>query len=369
MSENKPSVLYVDDVPVNLVLFKETFKHDFDITLTEYPKEALKIIEEKEIQVIISDQRMPEMTGIELLEIVADKYPDIRRYLLTAFTDTDTVIDAVNVGRVHGYIKKPFKADEVRATILNSLEVYHLKKKNGQMLIELEKVNAELLNMDGLKSEIINSISNEISPPLNRIMGTLHLLKSKIEGDELTEVVNILDQSVFKLEEFSTLAQQISILKSPGYELEKQQVSLKQVVQFSAIETSEELKEMDISLKKQLDASDKQLNGDSDLLVSCVVNLIRFAKEHSGKNGEILISCSMQNGELECEIEDGGANYSATLFGILNDQFSTKNNPLNLSMGIGLAVSQIIMDAHGGHLIFKKTSGDKGKMKMVFPNE
>jgi K+-sensing histidine kinase KdpD len=312
---------------------------------------------------------MPEMTGIELLEIVADKYPDIRRYLLTAFTDTETVIEAVNVGRVHGYIKKPFKADEIRATILNSLEIYLLKKKNGQMLIELEKVNAELLNMDGLKSEIINSISNEISPPLNRIMGTLHLLKAKIEGDELTEVVNILDQSVFKLEEFSTLAQQISILKSPGYKLEKQQVSLVQVIQFSAIETSEELKDMDISLKKQLDSDDNQINGDSDLLVSCVVNLIRFAKEHISNNEEILITSSVQDGNVVCQIEDGGANYSDTLFGILSDQFSTKNNPLNLAMGIGLAVSQIIMDAHGGHLIFEKASGEKGNMKMVFPNE
>lgn len=369
MPENKPAVLYVDDVPVNLVLFKETFKHDFDITLTEYPQEALKIIAEKEIQVIISDQRMPEMTGIELLEIVADKYPDIRRYLLTAFTDTETVIDAVNVGRVHGYIRKPFKADEVRTTINNSLEVYLLKKKNQQILKELEKVNAELLDMDGLKSEIINSISNEISPPLNRIMGTLHLLKTKIEGDELTEVVNILDQSVFKLEQFSTLARQISVLKSPGFSLEKQQVSLKQVIQFSAIETSEELKDLDISLKKQLDSSDQQINGDSDLLVSCLVSLIRFAKEHCKDNGEIIISTSMQDGEVECQIEDGGANYSDTLFGILSDQFSTKNNPLNLAMGIGLAVSQIIVDAHGGHLIFEKTSGEQGKMKMVFPNE
>jgi len=200
-------------------------------------------------------------------------------------------------------------------------------------------------------------------------MGTLHLLKTKIEGDELTEVVNILDQSVFKLEQFSSMAQQISLLKSPGFSLEKQQVSLKQVIQFSAIETSEELKDLDISLNKELDSSDHQINGDSDLLVSCLVNLIRFAKEHCKDNGEITISSSTQEGEMACQIEDGGVNYSETLFDILSDQFSTKNNPLNLAMGIGLAVSQIIMDAHGGHLIFENTSGEKGKMKMVFPNE
>jgi len=369
MSENKPAVLYVDDVPVNLILFKETFRNDFDITLTEFPKEALKILEEKEIQVIISDQRMPEMTGIELLEIVAEKFPDIRRYLLTAFTDAETVIEAVNVGRVHGYIKKPLKADEIRATIKSSLEVLFLRKKNQQILEELEEVNAELLNMDGLKSEIINSIRNEISPPLNQIMGTLHLLKNKIEGDELTEVVNILDQSVFKLEQFSTLAQQISTLKSPGFSLDKQQVSIKQVIQYGAIETSEELKDLEISLEKQLDEANHQVNGESDLLVSCLVNLIRFAREHTDNNGEITLTTTEYDGEVECHIVDGGNNYSDTLFNILTDHFSTNNIPLNLTMGIGLAVSQIIMEAHGGHLVFEKTEGDRGKMKMVFPNE
>ncbi len=369
MSLNKPAVLYVDDVPVNLILFKETFKNDFDLTLTEYPQEALKILEEKEIQVIISDQRMPEMTGIELLEIVSEKYPDIRRYLLTAFTDAETVIEAVNVGRVHGYIKKPLKADEIRATIKSSLEVYFLRKKNQQILEELEKVNAELLNMDGLKSDIINTIRNEISPPLNQIMGTLHLLKNKIEGDELTEVVNILDQSVYKLEQFSTLAQQISTLKTPGFSLEKQAVSLKQMVQYGDIETSEELKDLDINLIKQLDGANHQVYGESDLLVSCLVNLIRFAREHTGSHGEILITIAEQDGTVECHIVDGGNNYSDTLFKILSEQFSTNNIPLDLTMGIGLAVSQIIMEAHGGHLVFEKADGTRGKMKMVFPNE
>jgi K+-sensing histidine kinase KdpD len=369
MDQDKPSVLYVDDVSVNLILFKETFKNDFDITLTEFPQEALSILEEKEIQVVVSDQRMPEMTGIELLKIVEEKYPDIRRYLLTAFTDAETVIEAINVGHVHGYIKKPFDSNEVRATITNSLEVYLLRKKNQQMLEELEKVNAALLDMDGLKSEIINSISNEISNPLNRIMGTLHLLKAKIEGDELTEVVNILDQSVFKLEQFSLLARQISVLKSPGYTLGKQKVSIKQVMQYSAIETSEELKDLEISLKKETDSTEYFVSGDSDLLVSCLVNLIRFAREHTGKNGEISLTCSKQNGEIECQLMDGGSNYPDTLLGILSDQFSIKETPLNLTMGIGLAASQMIMEIHGGHLIFEKAKGETGKMKMVFPDE
>jgi response regulator RpfG family c-di-GMP phosphodiesterase len=138
MEQDKPTVLYVDDLPMNLKLFEATFRKDYDIILTESPLEALKILEEKEIQVLVSDQRMPEMSGTELLEIVSEKYPDTRRYLLTAFTDTETVIEAVNVGRVHGYIKKPMEANEIRRSISSSLEIYHLRKKNRQILEELE---------------------------------------------------------------------------------------------------------------------------------------------------------------------------------------------------------------------------------------
>ena len=369
MVQEKPTVLYVDDLPMNLKLFEATFKKDYNIILSETPSEVLQILEEKEIQVLVSDQRMPNMSGTELLEIVSEKYPDVRRFLLTAYTDTETVIEAVNRGRVHGYIKKPLHADEIRQSIKNSLEVYHLRKKNKQILKELETANTELLNMDGLKSEIINSISSEISNPLNRIMGTLHLLKSKIEGDELTEVVNILDQSVFKLEQFSMLAQQISILKTPGFNLKNSDVSLKQVIQFGAIETKEELKEQGINLKRNPEIPDIKVEGDSGLLVSCLVSLIRFAKEHTETNGEIRVFAESQQGGIACLVADQGGNYPDGVFDVLTNHFSEKDAPLSLTMGIGLAVSQMIMEAHGGHVIFQKTQETHGQLIMVFHHE
>lgn len=367
MAKDKPTVLYVDDLEMNLKLFDATFRKDYDIILTESPKEALKILQEKEVQVLVSDQRMPEMTGTELLQIAAEQFPDVRRFLLTAFTDLDTVIEAVNRGRIHGYIKKPIQVDEIRHTINASLELYYLRKKNKQILEELEKVNQELLNMDGLKSEIIHTISNEISTPLNRIMGTLHLLKTKIEGDELTEVVNILDRSVFKLEQFSLLTKQITLLKSPGFQLERNKVSLQQVIQFGSIETSEELREQGIRLTKSAGEADHEVEGDSSLLISCLVNLILFAREHTEQDGSISIDSFSRDGELVCQVEDQGANYSDALFTILANQYSSSDKPLNLTTGIGLAVSQMIMEAHGGNLIFEKSSGNCGSMRMIFP--
>ena len=363
MAQDLATVMYVDDMPMNLKLFEATFGRDYNIILTESPREALKILEEKEVQVLVSDQRMPEMIGTELLEIVAEKYPDIRRFLLTAYTDTETVIEAVNVGKVHGYIKKPMNNKAVRNSINNALESYYLRKKNRQILEELRLAHEELKNLDDLKSEMIQTISSELSTPLNRIMGTLHLLKNKIEGDELSKAVNILDQSVFKLEQFSLLASQISRLRSSQFKLERKKVSLKQVIQFSAIETSEELKDQDMLLNRDPESQDLEVEGDSGLLVSCVVYLIRFAREHPEDGGEISIVIRI------CMIEDQGILYSEAVVEFMNEYFTGESGPLDLSMGLSLAVSRLIMEAHGGQLQFTLSEEGKGQMNMIFPHE
>jgi len=369
MPQNQATVLYVDDMPMNLKLFEATFRKDYHIIITESPRQALKILEETEVQVLVSDQRMPEMIGTELLEIVAAKYPDIRRFLLTAYTDTETVIEAVNVGKVHGYIKKPMNNQEVRNSINTVLESYYLKQKNKQIVEELRKAHEDLKNLDDLKSEMIQTISSELSSPLNRIMGTLHFLKNKIEGDDLSEAVNILDQSVFKLEQFSLLAGQISSLRSSEFQLERKKVSLKQVIQFSAIETSEELKDQDILLNREQGSPELDVEGDSGLLVSCLVYLIRFAKDHTEDGGDIHIVTQMSEGKKTCMVEDQGKMYSDAILEYMAEYFTGDSGPLNLNMGISLAVCRQIMEAHEGNLKFTLSEEGKGQMHMIFPHE
>ncbi len=366
-SNFKANVLYVDDLQTNLILFQATFEKDYNIILAESARDALDILKEQEVHVLVTDQRMPDMTGTELLEIVAKKYSDVRRFLLTAFTDFETVVEAVNKGRIHGYINKPLQADEVRISINNSLEMYQLRKKNQQIMQELEVANRELMSIDGLKSEIIKVISQEIRTPLNRIMGTLHMLKDKIEGQELSEVINILDNSVSKLEEFSSMTEQISILKSPGHELKISEVPLKQVIEYSMIEVSGELKEKGIKLDLQTGIEGFAIQGESYLLVSCLVNLIRNAIEHCSPNGSITISAGEVDGKVICEVIDQGNEYSDQLFNDLANQFSSDETKLNLNLGIELGLAQMIMEAHRGRIHFERTKENYGSVKMIFP--
>ncbi len=369
MSQSKdtqPNVLYVDDLQTNLILFQATFERDYHIILAESAAKALEIMKEEEIQVLVTDQRMPDMTGTELLEIVSKEYPEVRRFLLTAFTDFETVVEAVNKGHIHGYVNKPLQAEEVRLSINNSLEMYYLRKRNKEMMMELEHANQELMGLDGMKSEIIKVISQEIRNPLNRIMGTLHLLKDKMEGQELAGVINILDSSVSRLEEFSSMTEQISILKSPGHTLDIKELNLKQVIEYGMIEVSEDLKEKEITLDLQNHTPDMTIHGESDLLVSCLVNILRNAMNHTGKGETITIITTRSDRQVICEVIDQGKNYSEKLLEDLTSQLTETDHKLNLNLGIDLALSQMIMEAHGGNILFEKANGSKASVKMLF---
>ena len=144
MSEAKISVLYVDDEENNLRSFRATFRRDFDVHTAVSGEEGIRVVEENQIDVIITDQRMPGMTGIDFLEQVLQKNPDPIRMLLTGYSDINAVIDAINKGQVYRYLTKPWNEGELKAAILNAFEVYSLRKENKELMVKLERANEQL---------------------------------------------------------------------------------------------------------------------------------------------------------------------------------------------------------------------------------
>lgn len=143
MSE-KINVLYIDDEVNNLTSFKATFRRNFNITTAESADEGLKILEREFIHVILSDQRMPKMTGIEFFESIQNIYPNPIRILMTGYTDINAVIDAINRGQVYKYLTKPWVEDDVKIFVEKAFEVYRLRKENMDLTTKLMEVNKKL---------------------------------------------------------------------------------------------------------------------------------------------------------------------------------------------------------------------------------
>ncbi len=135
----RPPVLYVDDEDDHLELFERTFEDYYDIHPARSAREALRILGCREIHLVISDQRMPGMTGVQLLEAIQAEHSDPVRIILTSYTDVDAIIKAVNAGRIYRFITKPWDARELKIVLDRALESYDLKIRNQRLLAELEE--------------------------------------------------------------------------------------------------------------------------------------------------------------------------------------------------------------------------------------
>ncbi|MHA7128023.1 response regulator [Algoriphagus namhaensis] len=143
-TQEKIRILYVDDEENNLQAFRATFRRDYKIHLAIDAKEGRKILETEEIDLIITDQRMPEETGVEFLESIIPIHPNPIRILLTGYTDIQAVIDAINKGQVYHYLTKPWEEDYLRTVIKNAFEVYSLRRENERLTNALIKTNEQL---------------------------------------------------------------------------------------------------------------------------------------------------------------------------------------------------------------------------------
>ena len=144
MNQTKSKILYIDDEVHNLNAFRTSFRRDYEIFTAISAEAGRKILEGNEINVIITDQRMPGVTGIEFLESILDEYPDPPRILLTGYADINAVIDAINKGSVYKYVQKPWDDDELRTTINSALELYMLNKQKEDLTKKLLITNEQL---------------------------------------------------------------------------------------------------------------------------------------------------------------------------------------------------------------------------------
>ena len=128
MDSKDITILYIDDEMNNLVSFKAVFRIKYNIHIAISAEEARKILQEKTIHIIITDQRMPKMTGVEFLESILNEYPDPMRILLTGYADMNAVIDAVNKGKIFHYLSKPWTEEELDMTISKAYEIYRKKR-------------------------------------------------------------------------------------------------------------------------------------------------------------------------------------------------------------------------------------------------
>jgi two-component system NtrC family sensor kinase len=348
-------VLFVDDESANLLVCEATCSETFNVITAQSAAEALELLKREEVAVIVADQRMPGMTGVELLERVRNEYPDVSRLLITAYVDMPATIDAINRGHVRRYIRKPWEPVELKATIRDAFEVYEMGKK--LRLLERRLTNTERIYSLGV---IAASIGHELRNPISGILAGLQA--ANIELDDLDKnrasaegvrggIGNLRDA----LGDVAESARRVRDIVS-GIELSaKVQTELKIVDLGEVIRLALKLVYMELrrtaSLKLDV-ASPARVSGTKTKLGQVVLNLLVNAV-HAVANGSpssqtIAVRVVTRDGWVTLEVSDSGTGvHERDQERIFDPFFTTK---ADAGTGMGLAISRAIAQELGGTL-------------------
>lgn len=146
-------IMIVDDEPANLRTLERLFRQDHQVVTALSGAEALALLEQHDIALLISDQRMPAMTGIELMKKTVAIRPQMVKILLTGYTDVDALIDAINSGLVYRYLTKPWNNSDLRVTVSRALDYYEMVKSSHLLEMENQRLRVRLTEIGELASE------------------------------------------------------------------------------------------------------------------------------------------------------------------------------------------------------------------------
>lgn len=154
-------IMIVDDEPANLRTLERLFRTDYQVVTAPSGAEALVLLEQHDVALMISDQRMPGMTGIELMVKTVTIRPQMVKILLTGYTDVGALIEALNSGLVYRYLTKPWNNSDLRSTVSRALEHYEIMKSKHILGMENERMRARLKEISDLASEGLDMVSRE----------------------------------------------------------------------------------------------------------------------------------------------------------------------------------------------------------------
>ena len=170
-------LLYVDDEEGNLNYFRTAFRREFDILLASSGAEGLEILKKHcDIPVILTDQRMPKMTGVTFLKKSREINQEALKILVTGFSDMDTVVNAINHGNIYYFIHKPWSYHSMRIVIQKALEAFQLRVENKNL-----QLKAEIQEKERLSSQLI-SLRNQVNPHF--LFNCLNTLRAMVPGND-----------------------------------------------------------------------------------------------------------------------------------------------------------------------------------------
>jgi YesN/AraC family two-component response regulator len=164
-------IMIVDDEPANLRALERLFRQHYEVLTANSGAEALELLGHHDVALLITDQRMPGMTGIELLKKTMSLRPSMVRMILTGYTDVEALVEAINCGEVYRYVTKPWSNEDLRVTVKRALEHYETNRKRHELQLANERLMSLLDEIRELATvEVTSEPEHELVTERNAVV-------------------------------------------------------------------------------------------------------------------------------------------------------------------------------------------------------
>lgn len=383
MTAMRPTLIVIDDEPEVLRSIHDLLRMNFRVLTFERGADALKALEKTDAPVVMSDQRMPELSGVELLRRVKSLRPDTTRLLFTGYADIRAVIDAINEGNVFRYITKPWDPDELVTIIRQAIEHHDMIVEQRRLMTELTRSNAELTEANRLKQAFIEVASHELNTPVAVVLGMAELWKMtqtetaspaergwidriQAAGRRLASTV----ERMLKLLRADRLTETLDLNET---ELEP---LLRQVVADLGPFLQARRQRVEVRAAPGLGAAEVDPAKLGDILTNLIINAIKFTQD----GGVIQVDAGPEGRErVRFLVIDTGIGISLADRRHLFEPFFTGYDTMHHSsgeyqfckrgIGLGLCLVKTFVELHGGTVDVASAPGEGSTFGFTLPRQ
>ena len=374
----------VDDERDVLRSIHDLLRLDYRVVTCQQGAEALEVLRSAEpVHVILSDQKMPEMTGVEVLRHAKVIRPETTRLLFTAYADIRTVIDAVNQGHIFRYLAKPWVPEELEAVVRQAVEHHDLIVEKNRLVAELQQTNARLLEANRLKGAFIEVASHELNTPVTVVLGMIELWKMS-QGESASpqerQWVDRIGASAQRLAR--TVERMLKLVRNRefSHSLNIESIEIEPFLRRAVDELAPYLELRRQSVSVEIESNLGPVQADSSKLSDVVINLLANAVKFTPDGGTIRLEVRAEPGVIDwirVQVSDEGVGVSAVDQPHLFEPFFTGFDTLRHSsgdyqfgkrgIGLGLWLVKTFVELHGGRVEVSSTSGIGSTFAFLLP--
>lgn len=389
MDRRRHTLLIVDDEPDVLDSLRHLFHRSYNVRTANSAREGLELLQRERdaVHLILSDQRMPGMTGDEFLARSREIVPDAIRLLFTGYADIQAVSNAINNGGIFRYILKPWEASDLELVLQQAAGQYELIAERRRLLKELRETNtqlteanAQLAEADQLKTAFLEVASHELNTPITIVQGLAELLQymnpDRPEGEK-----EILRQLTDGTKQLAKLVGNMLKLQAAGdfhNALQTETVDLADLLRRIVAKVQPFLDVRKLTIQDEIADDLGGFELDVDKLSDVFLNLLTNAIKFTPNSGRITLAAKLvAPDEAEICVADSGIGLEPRALGRLFSPFFTEFDPRYHSsgdyefgrrgLGLGLYLVKTFVELHGGRVAATSELGEGTRVTIRLP--